>query len=353
MIPTTDKSRVMNEQIREHKTVRTHLRLARLSVFGKTASSYMRQLLNFRALQWVSILLMSVLMASCTNSKLVISPLYNRLDDRMKDQFNELGDFTDEQTKAFEQSLGTFHVWHRQSELPQYAMLIRSLASSIAAADTTDADIQQWMDTVEMHSRAARDCHPVNFSIDLIKSLSDDQLTSIEKKFDEEHEEDVARYESRTPEERIERRINNVTKWSGRVGLDLTPAQRAMLLSTFKQQISLRQEYFSLSAEWNDKLFELARAKDNPVYEQDLLTHLSLMWGQLDAEHPQELQANRDLWKKTAHRFLQSMTSQQRETVSQWMSKLGSTLAAIAKDEPSFQVAGDPSKGCLVDPEKT
>ncbi|MFK7858705.1 MAG: DUF6279 family lipoprotein [Granulosicoccus sp.] len=308
---------------------------------------------QYRFSHWIAILLLSVLVSACTSSKLIIGPLYNRLDDRMKDQFNELGDFTDEQKAAFEKSVGTYHVWHRQSELPQYAAFIKTLASSIEKEGTTETDIQQWMETVENHSRAARECHPVNFSFNLMKSLTDEQITSIEAHFAEEREEDITRYESRSPEERIERRLKNMSKWAGRIDVDFTATQRALFLSAFKQQVSLRKEYFALSAQWYAEFFELARAQDNPDFDADMRAHLAKQWRQLETAYPEQWQANSDLWKDTGLRFVQSMTPEQRDTLSRWMRKLASTLEAISRDKPSFQVVNDPSLGCLVDPEST
>lgn len=306
-----------------------------------------------QALRGIAVFLLAVLVQGCTNSKLIIGPLYNRLDDRMRDEFNKLGDFNEQQSAAFEARLGTFHVWHRQSELPQYAELITTLATSIKEADTSATDVQKWIDSAEHFSQVARECHPVNFSFELMKSVTDEQLEFIEKRFKKEQAENLTRYQSRTAEERIERRLRNITKWAGRVGLDFTPTQRAMLLSTFKQQTSLRNEYYRLSGEWNKQLFVLARKQDSPSYDEDMREHLSRLWRLLETEYPAQWQANRDLWSKTALRFIQSMTDEQRNTMSRWLTKMGATITAISQNEPSFQFVNDPSLGCMVDPEKT
>lgn len=298
-------------------------------------------------------LILIVAIQGCTNSKLIIGPLYNRVDDLMRDEFEKLGDFNDAQTASFEASLGTYHVWHRQNELPQYADLMRSIASSIANADTTQADIQSWMDTAERHSQAARTCHPVNYSHDLVQSFTDEQLNFIEARFKKQQAKNLVRYNSRTPEERIERRLRNTIKWAGRIGLDFTSTQRAMLLSTFKRQSSLRKQYYALSAKWNQQYFALARNQENPNYAQDLQAHLETLWSLLESNHPDTWQANRDLWKATGLRFVTSLTNEQRVIVRQWVNKMASTLDGVAKDKPSFKVVNDSSIGCLVDPEKT
>ncbi len=306
-----------------------------------------------RALRLLLPLILILLVQGCTNSKLIVGPLYNRLDDMMREEFEKLGDFNEMQTASFEATLGTYHVWHRQSELPQYAELMRTIASSIASADTTQTDVQSWVDSVELYSLSARTCHPINFSADLVQSFTDEQINFIEERFKKQQAKNLARYNSRTPKERVERRLRNVTKWAGRIGLQFTPTQRAMLLSTFKRQTSLRKEYYKLSAAWKQAFFDIARNQENPAYAQDMQAHLDTLWNLLESNHAQTWQANRDLWKATGLRFVTSMTDEQRRTVSNWMNKMAATVDAISEDEPSFKVTNDPSVGCLVDPEKT
>ena len=126
------------------------------------------------------------LLASCTNSKLLVGPLYNKLDDKIRSEFKKLGDFNDEQTVAFEQAVGTFHVWHRQSELPQYAALLQEIASSITVPErTTEADVERWIQTAEGFTRNARECYPVNFMTGTIRTLTDEQIDDHPETFHE------------------------------------------------------------------------------------------------------------------------------------------------------------------------
>lgn len=295
-------------------------------------------------------LVLLLLIQGCTNSKLIIGPLYNRLDDRMRTQFEELGDFNEEQKAAFEVRLGTYHVWHRQSELPQYAQLMTSIANSISAKETTQAAIQAWFDTAERHSVLARECHPISFSFDLIKSLSDEEINVIEQKFKDERLEDRAKYDERTPEERVKRRVRNIVKWAGRINIEFTSQQEAMLRSAFERQISLRKEYYALSDNWNQEFFTLARAQDNPNYNSAMDTQLSKLWHLLEDAYPNEWQENRDLWKEVSLRMIQSMSPEQRTTLSRWVNKMAKTLVAISKDEPSFKYVNDASLGCAINP---
>lgn len=288
------------------------------------------------------------LISACTNSKLIISPLYNKLDDRIRKQFHELADFNSEQTAAFEASLGTYHVWHRQGELPQYATLLRDIAVAVEGQSTSQTNVEAWMQRVEAHSRAARECHPINFSFDLIRTLSDDQLDAIEQRFLERRAENRQRYESRTAEQRVQRRLDNMDKWAGRLNLDLSDEQRSILRSAFTRQISLRAEYYQLSAQWNRELFELARNQSTPDYNDVMRRHFEKLWSLLETNHAQQWQQNRELWQGVIFELEQSLTRSQRLQFSRWISRLATTLDSVSRVTPSFKVGSDPMVGCLV-----
>lgn len=271
----------------------------------------------------------------------------------MRKQFNELGDFNSTQTAAFEASLGTYHVWHRQSELPQYAALIQQIADSISTKSTTRSKVVYWIQQSQDHSLALRECHPVNFLFDLIKSLSDEQLVVIENNFRKKRAENKRRSASRTPEEWRQRRLKNIEKWAGRLDLKITEEQREILRTAFQEQISLREQYSQLSAGWNEQFFNLARNQQAPEYDDLMSSHLSTLWTLIPANYPEQWQKNLELWKDVAFRFEQSMTADQRIQFSRWMSKMADTLVSISKDKPSFRMGDDPSVGCMLNQQES
>ncbi len=287
--------------------------------------------------------------SGCSNSKVFISPVYNRLDDQMRKEFNKLGDFNEDQTAAFEQRLGTYHVWHRQSELPQYSNLLRDIAASIEQTNnTSEEDIGKWIATSEKFTKALRECHPVNFSYDLMRTLTDEQLNFIQRRFGSERKKNREAYFARTPEQRIERRYNNIIKWAGRLDFDFTDTQKLMLRETLEKQVSLRKEYYKLSDRWNRKLFLYAKRQDSPTYTRDMDAHIQSLWTLLEDGHTKEWETNRKLWRDFGSKFVDSMTGDQRKKASIWMTRLAKTLDSISTDEPSFKVTNDPTLGCLV-----
>ena len=147
----------------------------------------------------------------------------------------------------------------------------------------------------------------------------------------------------------MKRRISNIDRWTGRINLKLTAAQRAAIRTSLTKQISLREEYYELSDQWKRTLFALARKQDQPGYVAGIQAHISKLWSLLESEHPEQWQANRTLWEETAYKLVQSMNAEQRKGSSRWLNGMADTLRAISTDKPSFQVDNDTSVGCLVD----
>jgi len=300
-------------------------------------------------LRTVGLLLLLVIASGCTNSKLVIGPLYNRLDDQMRGEFHKLAKWNEDQINQFEPAVGTFHVWHRKEEMPKYAALLNTIQDSIRERNnTTAADVNQWVDTAELFSRNARVCHPVNFSYDLMRTLTDKQVNFIEKRFANERKKNFARYLESTPQERRERRVKNVVKWAGRVGFDFNNTQKRMLTQAMTRQISLRRQYYALVDVWAKDLFVIARNQEAPDYEQKMKAQVNKLWSLLEDAHNEEWQANRANWREFGHEFVKSLNYDQRIHASNWLLKMSKTLNEIAKDKPSFKVGNNPQIGCMV-----
>lgn len=267
----------------------------------------------------------------------------------MRGEFHKLAKWDKAQIKDFESRVGTFHVWHRQEELPKYATLLNQIQSSIKVQDDTSKDdINNWIDTAESFSQVVRTCHPVNFSYELMQSLTDEQVNFIERRFASERKKNYTKYSSTTPKERREKRVNNVVKWAGRIGFDFNTKQKTMLDKTLSEQISMRKPYYNLVDKWAKDLFVIARQQQAADYEQKMKVQVSKIWTLLEKAHNDQWRANRELWRGFGYDFVQTLSFDQRVHASNWIDKMGDTIDGISKDKPSFKVQNNPELGCLV-----
>lgn len=317
----------------------------RTSLSGKTQETTKPH--NSRSVT-IAIVLVATLLAGCTNSKMIISPLYGRLDDQMRKEFHKLGKFNEKQIEQFETRVGTFHVWHRKVELPKYAALINTVQTSIKKrGNTTIDDVQQWIDLAEVHSKKIRTCHPANFSFELMQSLTDKQVNFIQRRFARERKKNYQKTLELTPSEKVRERSKNVTKWARRIGFEFNKEQIKLLNDAFANQGNLTQPYYRLADKWTRDLFAIARRQQAPDYEQHMRLQLNKGWTLVEKAHPDTWRANREVWRDFGFKFVRSMTPEQRTYASNWLRKLAKTITAISKDNPSYTPVNDPQHGCL------
>ncbi|MBX2883259.1 MAG: hypothetical protein KTR32_25125 [Granulosicoccus sp.] len=291
-------------------------------------------------------LAMLLLLSACSNSTTVIGPLYNRLDNQMSGGVLKLTEFEPSQKQALMQLVNHFHFWHRRDQLPDYASLLDDIETTLLGNESISRETtKRWASAVESFTRQFRECHPINFANHIIRSLSDEQVSSIEKNIRTRRTEHRERYGSSTREERIDRRVKNMIKWSGRIGFDFNAAQTAMLRDTFTRQISLRNEYFVLSDQWADQFFSLLQDRHSPTLNQAMAGHLDTLWHLLESAYPDKWQQNRDLWSDFLYELGQTMTPQQRLSTGKWLGKMGETLDTLSRSDVSFEVNGSPT-GC-------
>lgn len=250
--------------------------------------------------------------------------------------FERLTEFTEVQTAEFDQIADNFHFWHRKSELPVYAELLSNIQKSIRARKATSReDVAQWLKQSETFTRSFRACHPINFSNNIIRTLTDEQLAAIKVKRSMRQQERRKRYFDETPDQRVKRRGDTILKWIGRTGLQLNDKQQAMLRETLASQISLRTQFFTLSTDWNIRLYAILDDRDSPELEARMETHLDELWHLLERAHPDEWKQNRDLWTDFALRLIKSFSGEQRTYTSGWIRKMGKTLQNVSRRNPT------------------
>ena len=297
----------------------------------------------------ISLLCLLVLVISgCLNNKLVLTVVYNRVDNQIRKEFNKLGKFQNWQKKAFEKRLQTYHYWHRREELPVYAKLLQQVSDKVQVQDaTTETDVAKWFAQLEESADRLQSCYPAHFSVDLIKSLHPEQIDFIEARFAREQRKNRHRHESQTREQRMQTRLKKLTKWSNRLGFKFSAEQRQMILRTMYNTVSVHDEYYRLTRPWNKQLFSLIRNKKSPSYEHDVKEHMGRVYHLIEKHHPDLYETNRRIWQAFMLEFETSLSQEQRVWMKTNLDKLSRNLDRIAVENVSFKPHTDAELGCL------
>ena len=278
----------------------------------------------------------------------MVGALYDRADDRAIAGAGKWVELDAAQTAALDAHVGTFHTWHRRSELPRYAALLAEMSESLGTwGETGPEDWARWFAELDARVEAVRECHPARFAAGSIATLDAAQVDSIEARRAERAAERAEEREGRTRADRIRRRVANVDKWVGRLGVELEDDQLALIRDALERQTSLAEEFRTLSDAWYERLFALLRAPQAPGFEAELDAHVGAWFTMLEDAHPEPWARNRELWREFAVEFEKSLSSLQRRDATRWMAKLARTLEAVSRDEPDWLPADDPAWGCV------
>ncbi len=135
----------------------------------------------------LSLRVLSLLVLLATATGCTIKLAYNNLDRMIRWQVSDYVDFDDAQSEYFAGELDELLYWHRTTQLPLYAAraerMAMDLSEEVTAADL-DALFAQavgWADVVEQRA--------VPLMVELMLSLSDEQVAELPEKFAESNAE--------------------------------------------------------------------------------------------------------------------------------------------------------------------
>ncbi len=286
---------------------------------------------------------------ACTNSKFVVGYFYDRLDNKILEAANEWLNPTAAQRAELRALIGTFHTWHRRTQLPLYAQTLRDMTASIALeAQTAPEDFDRWIQAVRGHLESIRQCDPAPYSVPVARTLSAAQIDQAEARWKKERAENAERFGSRTRKERIAHRVERLGTWAGRLGLDLTDEQLALYKDTLTRQTSLSKQMRVVSGEWTAALFAIARQPEVDDYAERMNAHLAARFGLMEDNYPHGWSRNRNLWRDFAIKFEKTLSKKQRRDATRWLNKLAASLEGVSRNTPDWLPADDPDYGCVV-----
>ena len=153
-------------------------------------------------------------LAQCTRS--LYGYMYRSADALLLRRIDNYLNLNGEQEDMTRERLRRLHTWHRRTELPAYAKVLRQIAQK--SQDGLDEQEVAWIfaQTKQFEHRIYRSTR--KDTIDLLRSLTDAQLAHLEKSLEKSNDDlarDVARPAARRLDRRIEKAIENAEDWVG------------------------------------------------------------------------------------------------------------------------------------------
>lgn len=299
--------------------------------------------------KWLTIILLSLTCIACSNSRLILRPLYNSVDNRMEKRFLEFASFDEQQTQNIQDLVDHFHVWHRQTQLEYYNRLLSILADRLNdTASVNEEDIASWGQSIRSFVSTMGACSPMYSASDILSSLSDQQIQEIrtnrqtaresrrarrdkvERELEELFDEDEIREQS------IDERIKRTTRNLRFINFSLNKAQiddlRETMALTIRPETGFRQIRDELDAEF----YTLLDKRSDPNFSTMLTAYLDKRQQRVFEWREEAWVHNRDVWEAYALRTIHSLDSTQRDVARNYLTGLASTVRALAADAPSY-----------------
>jgi len=299
--------------------------------------------------QWRWLLMVLILLlAACTNSEWFLSVLYNRADNMMADEVFEYADYSDEQEQQIEAIIDHFHLWHRVTQLPEYADFLKSISSRMRSGEpVTHTEILSWYNQIEAFADVSSRCHPILYGMDIMRSLSDEQVKQISDHMQHQYDRYMERSEKRTAEERLDRWHRNRVRWLNRFDLDPDSAEKEALRAMLQEMPNMREANFELWQAWDRGLLELLEDRDAPDFEDRMRAHIHSLATLTVENYPDRVTKAQSLWINYLVELLNARIRDQDNDFADWADNMAENLRAISVKIPENQENLDPVEYCV------
>jgi len=276
----------------------------------------------FRKSRAVLLFSFIVLSTACTNSLTAWKLFYGQLDYFISKELLSYADFDEEQKGKIRVEVDNAVRWHRQTELPRYAKLLKEFQVRFLVRSANPSDIE-WLFTelndvgLELDKNS-----PLLPLLPMIAGLSDSQVTQIKNYIDNDFIEAEQEWAEQTDKERAVKSTETMTTFFKRLGLKLSSKQKVAIEQRLKQRklsYEIQQQHWRT---WSDNLLEILQARKEGNFNDRFSDHHFARIDLMKTQEPTYWQHDRQLFQDLLLDLFASLSSSQKATMNQRVNKL-------------------------------
>ncbi len=273
-------------------------------------------------------LVLSLFLTSGCGVKLV----YNNADRLARWWVSDYIEMNQIQREFFDASAADIMYWHRTSQLPIYESSLLRLADTL---ETTDLDLDQLKavaDEVEGWG-VAFNAHAVPVAVNILLSLSTDQLSEFDKALARSNRE-YEREARRNPVARAEEEAKDYAGFFRRFVGRISPKQQALIVEQHLRMVPDAQVILDYRLAWQRKLLSALLANPRNVQLlEDLMTNFD---DHYTPEFAEMIEANEVIYQDLTLRLLASLSPAQRARLVQELRDYATLFSELASEAPSI-----------------
>ncbi len=210
--------------------------------------------------QWRGVI--AVLILICAASGCSVKLVYNQLDWLIPWYLSDYLDMNGEQDDFFDERLQRYLAWHRKSQLPEYASLLRSIADDVNDG-LNEQEIQRFQRETErlasvLMERLAPDV------VAVFVDASDEQLAQLYKALDKDGERYRKRYVKQSLQQQQESQVDDVIdtieRWTG----PLNDEQELLVSQWGAQYQPMGEELYQAGLKWRAEFKQTLKGRGDP-----------------------------------------------------------------------------------------
>ena len=258
-------------------------------------------------------ILISLFIVLSLSSCMGIKFTYNNLDWLVPWYVEDFIELTDAQEDQFVTEFDDLWAWHRTSELPKYIMSLKRLETDITNKNMSMENLLSFQEESRIHYHTVAE-KVIKQGIDLLATLSDEQMDEIREIITEDLKEDEEEIVESDKEERLKDRQKRIEKnyreWIGKL-TEKQKEQIALWSAQLQSTSEFRLEY--LKASRKAFLDAMDQRADKEKLQERLL-YLVFDRDELHSkEHLEAREHNRDVMRQLTLVMEKSLTKKQRK----------------------------------------
>lgn len=288
-----------------------------------------------RAARLAVLLLIIATAAGCLSTRFI----YNQLDWFITWRISAYFDLEKDQSVQLRETVSRSLDWVRTEQLPEYAALLRSIASEAGTGELTPGRWQAIYDQmIELFDEFLRQVIPD--AALFLSMLTDEQVEFLIDKLEEENEELREEYSGRTPEERRRRREKAIIKGLQRFTGKLNGEQRAMVTAAVGSMHDNSEQWLEGRRLWQQAFRELLLERPPlPEFEARLLS-ISIDPNYVDTpEYRAQVEANQRIVLELMAHIIVSLNDKQRERFQRRLHGFARDFDALAAESDRQETA--------------
>ena len=268
------------------------------------------------------------------SSSLVLGKIYDGFGSSTAKAFKSHATFNNAQSAQIDSLAASYHSWHRSTQMNRYSEFLRALVMDVDAADElTFEQASGWWQSVRNFTDDMRVCNPFNVAAGLLAGLSDKQVNQVAGKLRKDLNGREDEYRAEAPEQRIDRRVKEISKWGRRAGMSFKKQQKDKLRQTLQSQVSLGAQRYELRRIWMEEFILLLRQREQADFATKITEHINANWRLTETAFPDEWQTNERLWTEFIKDYINLQTPAQRRVFTDKMNSTARTLNKLSGKE--------------------